>query len=461
MVKIKRWSIWTGSTDTPVSWPHLIRNFARLLLQEASQCATLNQCLNYTRWDNSWCCKISLICSYFQTTPGSLHSLPHYSSEYHPQHPQQQHQNYFLLSEHVEETDSSTVVSRRSPSVDDSLVSDYDSGAFSRNSTPTCHQSRVTTPDTDLLTPRMRSDKFHRDVSPLVSPPLVLSVTRQSRMESRTQTLSRGQTCASPVTVTIGSTTRLCINETDKYQSLPNLALLKRSDTGVTSGHKMTRMPHMGTSRLTTPPRPGRVRSVMMNNSQSSVERPRITTSTAALLSRSNTSVSVFKQPVSPTSLRFMRDGSCGSDTSSGVFSVTSSSDHCPMDQKIKQKSRVDKQQHYRVTVNGQHLEAWRMIHILIWSAPGLSTPELMIHMFKYGHQQVMVMTNTCVTFQQIMMFTYPWAVDNFVLICPSEWSDSVTWHTNYFFMVIIKTKWSKSKIPWFLSRDEISNKKF
>lgn len=315
---------------------------------------------------------------YFQPTPGSLHSLPHYSVM---SHPRGHHvSSYFRLPEHAEESESGNA-SRRSPSFNDSVMSDsnYDSGAFSRNSSPTCHRSRVSTPE-PVATPEIlstpRGDKFHRYVSPLVSPPLVLSVTRQSRVRTchvtRPETVSsgRGPMSASPVTVSIGASTRLCINDNDKYQSLPNLAMLKRSDTrlglgGVhpagtgTAVKMMTKMPHMGTSRLTTPPKPPRVRSVMMmSNSHSSLERPRISTSTAALLTRSNTSVGVYKeQDRSPSFPRSARDGSCGSDTSSGVFSVASvsSSDH--------DAPSMGPPQHYRVTVNGQHLDTlWSLV---------------------------------------------------------------------------------------------------
>ena len=90
----------------------------------------------------------------------------------------------------------------------------------------------------------------------------------------------------------------------------------------------------------------------------SSLERPRsrITTSTSVLLNRSNTSVgfnssvNLNKYRLGPEAaeplssvMRGVRDTSCGSDTSSGVFSAASLETH----------NRVHS---CKVTVNGQHL---------------------------------------------------------------------------------------------------------
>ena len=84
-----------------------------------------------------------------------------------------------------------------------------------------------------------------------------------------------------------------------QYQSLPNLSFMKpdtrnlhvsRMDT--CTGNKMSRMPHMGTSRLVTPPKPPRIRSVLVNNNHFSLDRPRTKISTSTvLLNRSNTSI--------------------------------------------------------------------------------------------------------------------------------------------------------------------------
>lgn len=256
-------------------------------------------------------------------------------------------------------------ITRRSPSVtDDSMVSDsnYDSGAFSRTSTPE-------------LGPAMRNKLS--EVAPLLSPPLVLSVSRRSHNPTPADTNSLSDTLplrrphldtlhearASPVTVSIGVTTRLCVNDEEEpreaawsqYQSLPNLS---RSDTRLVTRPRVSPRPRMGTSRLLTPPKPARVRSVIINNHNSSLERPRsrITTSTSVLLNRSNTSVGFNSavnlnkyrlgpeatEPLSPV-MRGVRDNSCGSDTSSGVFSAASLETH----------NRVHS---CKVTVNGQHL---------------------------------------------------------------------------------------------------------
>ena len=250
-------------------------------------------------------------------------------------------------------------IARRSPSVtDDSMVSDsnYDSGAFSRTSTPE-------------LRPVMMMRNKLSEVAPLLSPPLVLSVSRShppaptpdgdTMRRPGLDTLHEAR--ASPVTVTIGATTRLCVNDEEEagarwgqYQSLPNLA---RSDTRLMARPRVTR-PHMGTSRLLTPPKPARVRSVMINSHNSSLERPRskITTSTSVLLHRSSTSVgfnssvnlSKYRQGAPEAEalssvMRGARDTSCGSDTSSGVFSAASLETH----------NHVSS---CKVTVNGQHL---------------------------------------------------------------------------------------------------------
>ena len=252
-------------------------------------------------------------------------------------------------------------ITRRSPSVtDDSMVSDsnYDSGAFSRTSTPELRPG-----------PGMMMRNKLSEVAPLLSPPLVLSVSRALTHsdQARPQLVSTHEARASPVTVTIGATTRLCVNDQEElgarwgqYQSLPNLA---RSDTRLMARPRVTR-PHMGTSRLLTPPKPARVRSVIINNHNSSLERPRskITTSTSVLLHRSSTSVgfnssvnlnkyrpSHSAQPEAELSSvmraqRDKRDISCGSDTSSGVFSAASLETHNRAAHSCK------------VTVNGQHL---------------------------------------------------------------------------------------------------------
>ena len=255
-------------------------------------------------------------------------------------------------------------ITRRSPSVtDDSMVSDsnYDSGAFSRTSTPELRPG-----------PGMMMRNKLSEVAPLLSPPLVLSVSRRSQPPApthsdalaRPQLVTTHEARASPVTVTIGATTRLCVNDQEElgarwgqYQSLPNLA---RSDTRLMARPRVSR-PHMGTSRLLTPPKPARVRSVIINNHNSSLERPRskITTSTSVLLHRSSTSVgfnssvnlakyrpSYSAQPEAELSsvMRGQRDISCGSDTSSGVFSAASLETHNRAVHSCK------------VTVNGQHL---------------------------------------------------------------------------------------------------------
>ena len=269
---------------------------------------------------------------------------------------------------------------RRSPSINESIMSDsnYDSGAFSRNSTPE---------------PSARDNGWRNkslaEVAPLISPPLVLSVSRSRHNHLPPTTGNRNNRPGltrddqpSPVTVTIGATTRLCINDlpthnkSTQYQSLPNLHLVRQDTQSRMTPVRMTKMPHMGTSRLLTPPKPPRVRSVIISNPHSSLERPRnkISTSTV-LLNRSNTSVGYFPLPdkqarhrssrqfvpddiqeetvmadtktklPSPL-LRTLRDTSCGSDTSSGVFSVVDTGAGTNFDHKHTCK----------VTVNGQHL---------------------------------------------------------------------------------------------------------
>ena len=100
-------------------------------------------------------------------------------------------------------------------------------------------------------------------------------------------------------------------------------------------------MPHMGLSRLvnTSPSKPPRFQS----SSSSWQERSRITTSTAALLNRSNT-LAGWQDRTSPD-IRTFRGSSCCSDTSSGVYSATSAS------VMVEGEDRG-----YNVTVNGQLL---------------------------------------------------------------------------------------------------------
>ena len=105
-------------------------------------------------------------------------------------------------------------------------------------------------------------------------------------------------------------------------------------------------MPHMGLSRLvnTSPSKPPRLQS----SSSSWQERSRITTSTAALLSRSNTTAGWQdrnKVPSPSLDIRTFRGSSCCSDTSSGVYSATSAS------VMVEGEDRG-----YNVTVNGQLL---------------------------------------------------------------------------------------------------------
>ena len=273
-----------------------------------------------------------------------------------------------------------------------SLISDsnYDSGAFSRNSSPEL--------TLDL------QNRFHEEVEPLKSPPLVLSVTHNGDLptyrrdkdddtidvklvllclsaaaeSSQFDCLKHAVECGEPdavqtntavhvirpddteteakskvpakescsaVTVTIGSSTRLCINDTQddplQSQSLPNLNSFK-SESGLKldqDGRGRIKMPHMGTSRLVTPTKPPHIKPPTL-----SLERNRIST---VLLTRSSTSNSSVFSPTpkynSPTSkedilqplpYRNVRGGSCSSDSSSGVSSCTDTvtvngSHHC------------------------------------------------------------------------------------------------------------------------------------
>ena len=176
-------------------------------------------------------------------------------------------------------------------------VSHTDSGAFSCVSSPS---------------PCWPLSRDRLDLPPLLSPPLVLSVSRRAAQSGR-------------VTVTVGGLTRLCINDTDtfppvsltQYQSLPNLNTRTDRQTKL-------KMPRMGLSRLVNSP----------SKLPTWQERSRITTSTAALLSRSNTMDSRLDRTV--------RESSCCSETSSGVFSETGS---------LQRTNRT-----CYVTVNGQLL---------------------------------------------------------------------------------------------------------
>ena len=249
--------------------------------------------------------------------------------------------------------------------MDDSLISDsnYDSGAFSRNSTP----------EPDMLTLR-RQNILMSEVAPLLSPPLVMSVSRTQSRHNTCLTLpgtrgTRGNTRddqPSPVTVSIGATTRLCVNDTSStlYQSLPNLTKSESKLLHHTRTSKTPHMPHMGTSRLVTPPKPPRIRSVLINNHTSTMDKQRnkISTSTV-MLNRSNTSIGYVSREFDPTEdnqnksklLRSARESSCGSDTSSGVFSLGS----CPPDTSDNTSTPVPvpvDQNICKVSVNGQFL---------------------------------------------------------------------------------------------------------
>ena len=231
------------------------------------------------------------------------------------------------------------------PSPVSTASSNYDSGAFSRTSTPDPVPAPASPP------PAADTSRLLAAVPPLVSPPLVLSVSRLRRPAPRAASPRVSPRVAhvsvSPVTVSIGGSTRLCVGaqSADQYQSLPNLAARWQGSP------KAAKVPHMGTQSLLSPPKPPRVRGLLDScgaASHSSLERPRprISTSTA-LLSRSHTSVGVSTArpgvtrlqsatTLHPDCARTARDTSCGSDTSSGVYSL--GPDTC------------------RVTVNGQHL---------------------------------------------------------------------------------------------------------
>ena len=193
-------------------------------------------------------------------------------------------------------------------------ISHTDSGAWSVS----CQSS----PSPTWPLSRDRLDRL----PPLLSPPLVLSVTRgeMNHRSGDTDLPDSGR-----VTVTVGTLTRLCINDTllpvnqsaclTQYQSLPNLNIPRTErQTG-----KHNKMPHMGLSRLVNSP----------SKLPAWQERSRITTSTATLLNRSNTM----------DKGRTFRETSCCSDTSSGVFS------------EAEGQERIDRR--HQVTVNGQLLQ--------------------------------------------------------------------------------------------------------
>ena len=167
--------------------------------------------------------------------------------------------------------------------------------------------------------------------------------------------------------MTVGTLTRLCINDSllaqsvppaslAQYQSLPNL---HSSRPG-----KPNRMPRMGLSRLVNncPSKPPRFQSSTSSSSSSSSssstkrsesgvqERSRITTSTTALLNRSNTLAGWQDRAKIPSpDLRTFRGSSCCSDTSSGVYSATSASVSLV-------ESEAARDRRCLVTVNGQLL---------------------------------------------------------------------------------------------------------
>ena len=164
------------------------------------------------------------------------------------------------------------------------------------------------------------------------------------------------------MTVTVGTLTRLCINDSllaqsvppaslAQYQSLPNL---HSSRPG-----KPNRMPRMGLSRLVNncPSKPPRFQSSSSSSSSSTKrsesgvqERSRITTSTTALLNRSNTLAGWQDRAKIPSpDLRTFRGSSCCSDTSSGVYSATSASVSLV-------ESEAARDRRCLVTVNGQLL---------------------------------------------------------------------------------------------------------
>ena len=275
------------------------------------------------------------------------------------------------------------------PSSDGSVISDsnYDSGAFSRNSTPE---------PADKI-----QFRFQEEVEPLKSPPLVISMTNklsnnktgENNLDTidgklvlmclsaagQSSELKHQKECAEPdgvksisashltwsagtetlakskfhakkqeptMTITIGSSTRPCINDNDiQDDPLQSQSSLKLHD----EGRIHVKMPHMGTSRLITPPKPPRMKLPTQTS-----ERNRIST---VILNRSNTSSSspthkynsnTFQEDPSQEDLfhpiksqsRHGRDGSFISDSNSCVYSVSSSATtSCG----------------YQVTVNGQH----------------------------------------------------------------------------------------------------------
>ena len=154
--------------------------------------------------------------------------------------------------------------------------------------------------------------------------------------------------------MTVGTLTRLCINDSllpvappclTQYQSLPNLHSSRADRAGA---GKPSKMPHMGLSRLVNcPSKPPRFQSTSSSTWQ---ERSRITTSTTALLNRSNTLAGWQDRTKIPSpDLRTFRGSSCCSDTSSGVYSATSASVSMVESEAVRERR-------YNVTVNGQLL---------------------------------------------------------------------------------------------------------
>ena len=154
--------------------------------------------------------------------------------------------------------------------------------------------------------------------------------------------------------MTVGTLTRLCINDSllpvpsaglAQYQSLPNLNSSRAERAGA---GKQSKMPHMGLSRLVNcPSKPPRFQS---SSSSTWQERSRITTSTTALLNRSNTLAGWQDRAKIPSpDLRTFRGSSCCSDTSSGVYSATSASVSLV-------ESEAARDRRCLVTVNGQLL---------------------------------------------------------------------------------------------------------
>lgn len=239
-------------------------------------------------------------------------------------------------------------------------ISHTDSGAFSCVSSPV-------SPAPSLPDRGARPDTF---LPPLLSPPLVLSVSRAMRNtnaditdgepEAETETEAEVEVAdrleaeiEGRVTVTVGTLTRLCINDSlipvppsslNQYQSLPNLNS-RVGERGVAG--KQNKMPHMGLSRLVNcPSKPPRFQS----SASTWQERSRITTSTTALLNRSNTLAGWQDRNKIPSpDMRTFRGSSCSSDTSSGVYSATSASVSMV-------ESEGGSERRYNVTVNGQLL---------------------------------------------------------------------------------------------------------